>query len=152
MWPNACRPPALRKISSTREHDTLLACASPDEVLRVRCAGAVFYGGKTYSDAEFKAASEAGSLPQASLAGGVATSSFPTFTEVLGFSGAPEIINGRLAVSAGERQRRACRRNGAANARVQAFLHSLRRAVRVRGGTQMLGFVAALGAELSSGA
>lgn len=79
-------------------------------------AGTIFYAGKSYTEAEYKAAIESGSLgsalPPVAPAGSATAAAYPTFTEVMGFSGAPEIINGRLA---------------------------------------MLGFVAAVGAELASG-
>ncbi len=52
------------------------------------------YGGRTYTEAEFAAAKANGTLPQQPAIPGVATGSFPSFTEVMGFSGAPEIING----------------------------------------------------------
>lgn len=79
--------------------------------------GTIFYGGKSYTDAEYKKAVESGTLTQAQTPGargngGTAAASL-TFNDVMGFSGSvPEIANGRLA---------------------------------------MLGFVAAVAAEFSSG-
>ncbi|KAL6757805.1 hypothetical protein V8C86DRAFT_1809385 [Haematococcus lacustris] len=80
-------------------------------------SGSVFYGGKSYSEAEWAAALANGTITSASNrqpapATSPSSTSMPSFGEVMAFNGAPEIINGRLS---------------------------------------MLGFVAALGAELNSG-
>lgn len=75
------------------------------------CFLPVIAAGKTLTEAEFTKMSE--SLPLTALWNPSTSTKLPSFTEVMGFSGSPEIINGRLA---------------------------------------MLAFVAAVGAELSSGA
>mmetsp|Transcript_7223 Transcript_7223/g.12437 ORF Transcript_7223/g.12437 Transcript_7223/m.12437 type:complete len:192 (-) Transcript_7223:211-786(-) len=99
--------------TSQRRAALVVRRAEPE---KAPAAGTIFYAGKTYTESEYAAAISSGAIvaqPSVTPMPGVAAVAVqPTFNEVMGFSGSPEIINGRLA---------------------------------------MLGFVAAVGAELSSG-
>jgi hypothetical protein len=70
----------------------------------------IWTGGKALSETDYNKMAE--EMPITKLWSPTASASLPSFTDVMGFSGSPEIVNGRLA---------------------------------------MMGFVAAVGAELSSG-
>jgi len=107
---------AASRPSTTSQRRAALTVrrAEPEKAPSTPAPGSIFYAGKLYSESEYAAAISSGAivaqLMTAAPAAAVAVQ--PTFNEVMGFSGSPEIINGRLA---------------------------------------MLGFVAAVGAELNSG-
>jgi len=106
-------PITSRTDLSGRRRHVFVRAEDPSSAPQPKQPSTIFYGGAVYTEEQWKEAvarnefARAPSAPQTP-----SNTSAPTVQEVMGFSGAPEIINGRLA---------------------------------------MLGFVAALGAELSSG-
>eukprot|EP00199_Chlamydomonas_sp_CCMP681_P006250 CAMPEP_0119101254 /NCGR_PEP_ID=MMETSP1180-20130426/350_1 /TAXON_ID=3052 ORGANISM="Chlamydomonas cf sp, Strain CCMP681" /NCGR_SAMPLE_ID=MMETSP1180 /ASSEMBLY_ACC=CAM_ASM_000741 /LENGTH=190 /DNA_ID=CAMNT_0007085349 /DNA_START=49 /DNA_END=621 /DNA_ORIENTATION=+ len=98
---------------STQRTPLVLRRAEPEKQAEPSAQDSLPYAGKSFSQSMSSVDDPASIKPIAAAAPAAAAVAVqPTFNEVMGFSGSPEIINGRLA---------------------------------------MLGFVAAIGAELSSG-
>lgn len=91
------RAPAARRMTVAVRAEAQKPSADVQSV-DTSASGTIFYGGKTYNDAEWEVAVRDGSA-QRNAVDGASASSAVAISDVMAFSGAaPEIVNGRLAM------------------------------------------------------